>query len=99
MSPPKSVNILSLSDIGCPLSVGEAIPLMQSLINNTPSQQRMIEYLKKIYNSQGHYNIGQAFLGKITKNYYYAFMCRHKDIIKSNKGCCFEIHRSKWTVF
>ena len=37
-------SILSLSDIGCPISVGETICLMQSLIEGTPAQQRMIEY-------------------------------------------------------
>ena len=97
---PKFIDvILSLSDIGCPISVRETICLMQSLIKDTPAEQRTIEFQRNIYHSCGHYNMGDAFLGKISKNYYYAFMRRYSYIIESNKGCCFEILRSQWTVF
>ena len=105
MSPLRNVEhkfvdiILSLSDIGCPISVGETICLMQSLIDGTPAQQRMIEFQRKIYQSCGHYDIGNAFFGKITRNYYYAFMRRYSDIIEANKGRRFEIQRNHWTVF
>ena len=97
---PKFVDIiLSLSDIGCPVSVGETMTLIQSLIHNTPSQERLIEYQRKIYHARGHYDIGQAYLGKITKNYYYGFMRRYKDIIESNRGRRFEAARHNWTNY
>ena len=84
---PKFVDIiLSLSNIGCPISVGQTICLMQSLIKDTPAEERMVEFQRNIYNARGNYDIGNQFLGKISKNYYYTFMRRYSDIIKSNKG-------------
>ena len=42
---PKFVDIfLSLSDIGSPVTVGESILLINSLIKDTPSQQRLIKF-------------------------------------------------------
>ena len=72
---------------------------MQSLIDGTPAQQRMIKYQRKIFNARSHYDISNLFLGKINCNYYYAFMRRYSDIIEANKGRRFEIQRNKWTVF
>ena len=97
---PKFIDIiLSLADIGTPVSVGETMCLLQSLIHNTPSQQRLKDYQRKIFHSRGHYDIAESYLGTITKNYYYGFMRRYKDIIASNRGRRFEISRQNWTNY
>lgn len=97
---PKFVEIiLSLSDIGCPISVGETICLLQSLIHNTTSQERLKDFQRKIFHSRGHYDIAESYLGTITKNYYYGFMQRYQHILQSNRGHRVEVARHSWTNY
>lgn len=97
---PKFIDIiLSMADIGCPVSVGETILLINSLIKDTPAQDRLVRFQKQILQNKGTYDLGLSFLGHITKNYYYGFMGRHKNIIESNKGRRFEIARQNWTNY
>ena len=87
--------ILALSDIGCPVTVGETLNLLQSLIEGTKYQRKLIDYQKK-HHHQIFNKFSSAPLGKISRNYYYGFMKRHKEIIESNKGKRFEALRTKW---
>ena len=97
---PKFIEIiLSMSDIGCPVSVGETICLLQSLINNTPAQERLKDFQRKIFHARGHYDVAEDYLGTITKNYYYGFMRRYQHIIQSSRGRRFEVARQNWTNY
>ena len=90
-SPPKHVKekfvtiILALSDIGLPITVGETMALIQSLIEGTPAQQQLFEFQKRLKCGDKSTDFTNKCLGKISTKYYYSFMRRHKDIIDSNK--------------
>ena len=87
--------ILALANIGCPVTVGETLCLMQSLIEGTESQKRLIAYQEK-HHYKLYNEFGDAALGKLSRNYYYGFMRRHKEVIDSNKGKRFEAMRTSW---
>ena len=70
--------ILALSDIGLPLTVGETMALIQSLIKGTPAQQKLIEFQKRLKAGDDSTNFTNDCLGKISTKYYYSFMRRHK---------------------
>ena len=91
--------ILALSDIGSPLTVGETMALIQSLIKGTPAQQRLIEFQKRLKKDDTSSEFSSNCLGKISTKYYYSFMNRHKSVLESNKGRRFEAMRTKWLLF
>ena len=78
--------ILALSDIGSPLTVGETMALIQSLIEGTSAQKKLIEFQKRLKKGDDSTDFSNDCLGKISTKYYYSFMRRHKDVIESNKG-------------
>ena len=78
--------ILALSDIGCPVTVGETINPIQALIEWTQAQQKLISYQRELFKARGFQDLSVVALGKISRSYYYNFMRRHGSIIDSNKG-------------
>ena len=91
--------ILALADIGCPITVGETINLIQALIEGTQAQKKLIEYQRLLFSSKGYDDFSVVNLGRISRSYYYNFMKRHGAIIDSNKGRRFEAMRTKWLLY
>ena len=69
---------LALSYIGLPFTVGETMALIQSLIEGTPGQQKLIKFQKRLKAGNNSTNCTNDCLGKISTKYYYSFMRRHK---------------------
>ena len=88
-----------VSIILCPVSVGEIISLIQSLIQNTLVQEKLIEFQHKLYHAKGYTNIPTSSLGKISCGYYFLFMKRSCAIIDSNKGKHFKASCTKWLKY
>jgi hypothetical protein len=86
--------IVQLSKIGSPVTCGEAVFLINDLIDGTHYQDKLVEWKK----SQG---IKQApeEMKRIGKNYWYSFLSRNEKTIQSKKGRKFELDRSNWTKY
>eukprot|EP00957_Ditylum_brightwellii_P082563 6276549-Ditylum_brightwellii.AAC.1 len=90
-----------MADTGCPLSVGQCFPLMNSLIQKTPHQDKLIAW-KKIhkmqYNHDGSIKDDEE-LEELGVSYWNGFLKRNKAILTTNKGCLFELNRTNWTLY
>jgi hypothetical protein len=86
--------IIQLGKIGSPVTCSQAIYLINDLIDGTVHQRRLIEWKKK----QGIQQSPENF-GRIGTAYWYAFLSRHHDRIRTKKGRKFELDRSKWTKY
>ena len=91
--------LLALADTGIPVSMGEGMILLQSLIEGTPSQQKLIQMQTTIAKGRKTTPMNPTAIGKISRSYYYNFLGRHKDVLDSNKGRRFELNRTKWTNY
>ena len=91
--------LLALADTGMPVSMGQGMKLLQSLIEGTPSQQKLISMQLKIANGRRAPVQNPTTIGKISRSYYYGFLHRFKDILEANKGRRFELSRTKWTNY
>ena len=91
--------LLSLADIGVPLSMGQGMALIQSLIQGTPAQSKLIDLQRKIIAGRKTSPKNPTSLGKVSRSYYYGFLSRFNDILESNKGRRFELNRTKWTNY
>ena len=91
--------LLALADSGCPVSIGEGMSLLQSLIQDTPAQQKLIRM--QMSQAEGRKTIPKnpTSFGKFSRSYYYGFLERYKDILEANKGRRFELNRTKWTNY
>jgi hypothetical protein len=93
--------ILALADTGNPITVGHALPLINSLINGTQYQLNVIEWKKKHrldYNKEGE-KLSNDELGQVGVGYWRQFLKRHKNLLHTNKGRLFELNRTKWTKY
>ena len=93
--------ILALADCGNPLTVGNALPLINSLIQDTPHQQKVIDFKRKHklnYDKDG-IELSDSQLGSVGVGYWRSFLNRHKGILATNKGRLFELNRSNWTLY
>ena len=91
--------ILALADIGCPVTVGETINLIQALIEGTKAQKKLIKYQRMLFSAKGCDDLSVVNLGRISRSYYYNFMKCHGSIVDSNKGRQFEAMRTKWLLY
>jgi hypothetical protein len=68
--------IIQLGKIGSPISCGQAVHLINDLIDGTVHQQRLVQWKmqQKITQSQDN-------MKKIGSSYWYAFLCRHSHCI------------------
>ena len=93
--------LIALSDSGNPLTVGNALPLINSLIHGTPYQQKLILWKKQHklnYDNKGK-EMDDNELGTVGVSYWRLFLKRHKNILTTNKGRLFELNRTNWTHY
>lgn len=92
---------LALADAGSPITVGNGLPLINSLIHNTDHQRKYVAW-RKLHcldkDKEGN-QLSDAELGVVGCTYWYAFMKRNKDKLVSNKGRQFEQSRMNWTLY
>ena len=81
------------------VTVGETINLDQALIEGTAAQKKLIDYQRKLFQARDFQDLSTVSLGRISCSYYYNFMKRHASIIDSDKGCRFEVMRTKWLLY
>jgi hypothetical protein len=86
--------IIKLGKIGCPLTCGQTIQLINELIDNTVHQERLVEWKKSRKIQQP-----ADKLKKIGKSYWYAFLQRHEDRISTKRGRKFELDQTNWTKY
>jgi hypothetical protein len=86
--------LVALSKIGSPVSCGEAVYLINDLINNTIHQDCLIAWKHK----QGIKQLPDE-IGRIGSKYWYSFLERNKQKIETKKGRKFELDRSNWTKY
>lgn len=86
--------LLLLGATGSPLTAPQVILLTNSLIRDTPTQQKLVAWKRK------NKMKGSAFeLGRVGYKYYKNFMNRHKHQLVSKRGRRFELNREKWTTY
>ena len=93
--------LIALADSGNPLTVGNALPLINSLIQGTPYQQKLINWKKKHkfnFDNKGK-EIDDNKLGVVGVSYWRLFLKRHKNVLTTNKGRLFELNRTNWTHY
>lgn len=92
---------LALADAGSPISVGNGLPLINSLIHKTEHQRNYIAWRKLHSLDKGRdgKQLPDSELGVVGASYWYAFMKRNKDKLVSNKGRQFEQSRMNWTLY
>ena len=94
--------IIALADCGNPATVGQCLFLMQSLIQNTKYQEKLVHW-KQSYMTQAQIDsldvTELAKLGTLGSSYYYAFMKRHREKIVSKRGIKFDLNRTSWTQY
>ena len=86
--------LISYSKLQLPPNPHECIALINSLIENTNHQKKLISWKKK------HSYFGcEEDLGKIGLGYFNLFMKRHADKLTSKRGHKYELDRSNWTTY
>ena len=93
--------ILALSDTGHPLTVGQCLPLINSLIQGTTHQQKLIAWKKahSLHIDNNGNEIDEETLGEVGIAYWHGLVRRNKAILTTNKGRLFELSRTNWTLF
>jgi hypothetical protein len=86
--------IVQLSKIGSPVTCGEAVFLINDLIDGTEYQDKLLEWKKR----QGIRQSPEE-MKRIGKNYWYSFISRNEKMIRSKKGRKFQLDRSNWTKY
>jgi hypothetical protein len=86
--------LIILSKIGSPVSRGNAIRLINEMIDGTIHQQRLKTYKK----SRG-FQQSEKEMGCVTQKYWYRFLEKYQHKITSKKGRRYELDRSKWTRY
>ena len=93
--------LMALADSGNPLTVGNALPLINALIQGTPHQTKLINW-KKIhllhYDKEGR-ELKDEELGMVGPGYWRLFLKRHRNVLTTNKGRLFELNRTNWTLY
>jgi hypothetical protein len=83
-----------LGNIGAPVSMGDALALINEMIIGTAAQQKLIQWKLK-------YKVNQDLdqLGQVSMRYVRGFMKRNSGEISSKKGRRFELNRMKWCTY
>ena len=86
--------LLALAESGSPLTVGNGLPLINSLIMGTEHQQKVIQYKKKLmlhFDKDGNEKSDEE-LGSVGAAFWRGFLHRHKPILTTAKGRLFELN-------
>jgi hypothetical protein len=83
-----------LARTGTPLSAGELLPLINSMINGTQYQKKLKDYKVSLGFEPNDPETALAGL-----RYYKGFMERNHEKIVSKRGKKFEMDRSNWTTY
>jgi hypothetical protein len=86
--------LIILSKIGSPVPRGNAIRLINEMIDGTIHQERLIQYKK----ARGYQQSSEE-MGRVGQKYWYRFLEKYQHKITSKKGRRFELDRSKWTRY
>jgi hypothetical protein len=86
--------IILLGDTGAPLTPPQVLQLANSLIKDTPTQQKLIDW-KTSRKMKG----SDQELGTVGLKYLTNFMKRNKDKLRSKRGKRFELNRDKWQTY
>ena len=78
-----------------PLTVGNCKDLINAVIKDTPTQQRLVEWKKQ----HSHYSGIIEDDGQVGDGYWRAFLVRNKDKLETKKGEKFELNRALWTTY
>jgi hypothetical protein len=86
--------IVQLSKIGSPVTCGEAVFLINDLIEGTEYQAKLVEW-------KTTHGIKQSpeDMKRIGKSYWYSFLHRNEKKIRSKKGRKYKLDRSNWTKY
>ena len=84
---------IQMGKIRQPLSCTEAITLMNDLIENTDTKQKLIEFQQS--RNLGTYGFEK---GRVTTGWWRGFLRRHKDKLVTKRGEKFALNRSDWTT-
>jgi hypothetical protein len=76
-----------------PLTVMESMVLMNSLIDGTVYQKRLIEYKLR----RGSQEMNNDDLGKVGRGWWDGFIKRHKGVLVTKRGERFACNRADWT--
>ena len=82
--------IITMSRVGQSFTSGQGLELMNSLIKDTPHQEKLNEWRQE----QGLEQDGQ-----VGYSYWQGFLKRNSHMIKSTKGVKYELNRKRWTTY
>ena len=94
--------LLAMADTGAPLSVGQCLPLINSLIHKTSHQVKLVEWKKKHnmqFNTNDNSLICDDELGQVGISYWHGLVKRNRQTLTTNKGRLFELNRTNWTLY
>lgn len=86
--------LICMSRMRMPLTQGEGIALVNSMIKDTPYETELINWKRKQKVDQP-----ENELGTVGVSYWYGFLKRHKKELVSKKGKKFALDRSNWTKY
>ena len=84
---------IQMGRIGQPLSCSEAITLMNDMIENTNTKQKLIEFQQS--RKLGTYGFEK---GRVTTGCWRGFLRPHKDKLVTKRGENFALNRHNWTT-
>ena len=84
---------IQMGKIRQPLCCTEAISLMNDMIENTDTKQKLIEFQQS--RKLGTYGFEK---GRVTKGWWRGFLRRHEDKLVTKRGEKFALNRSDWTT-
>ena len=85
--------LIRVSETGVPLSVAESLLFINSVINNTTHQQKLIAFKKHHFSQEYLSQMSDADLGSVGRNYWGAFYKRHKERLATQTAKKFELNR------
>jgi hypothetical protein len=86
--------LIILSKIGSPVTRGNAIHLINEMIDDTIHQQRLVNYKK----ARGFIQ-PEKEMGRVGQKFRYRFLEKYQHKITSKKGRRYELDQSKWTRY
>lgn len=90
---------IRVAETGQPLSIGECLLFINSLIQDTVHQQNLIQFKKHHFSEEYLCNKTDSELGKVGRNYWSGFYKRNRDKLSATTEKKFELNRSNWTKY
>jgi hypothetical protein len=93
--------LMAMADSGNPITVGNALPLINSLIQGTSHQKKLIAWKRThlLNFERDGTEKSEEELRMVGPGYWHLFMKRHKNLLQTNKGRLFELNHTKWTLY